>query len=154
MNVSNTGPKSKSYQIRVSNPSIKAPKQVTVPPNSDKIVSLVYKPMHPETKTDKIGLVSRECEQIWYEIKLKAIQAKPKVLPLIVAEIGKFKEYFLTFKNPFHNKTVYFHTKWVKADGGGDIWNSSNQFDSSLNSLSRELTCKPLTLFISLFKSY
>lgn len=141
LNVNNSSSKSKTFTIRISNPNIKAPKQLIIGPNSEKMISLTYKPMHPETKTEKIGLISRECEQIWYEVKLKAIQAKPKELPLIVAEIGKFKEYFLTFKNPYHNKIVYFQSKWVKADGAGDIWSNSHKFESSLDSMSRELTC-------------
>ena len=111
------------YQIDICSCYIKGEKFVMIPPSSSKEVWFEYKPIHPEETKGRIGFLSNHCEHIWYEMMLQAEQPSPQTLPPMDVEIGKQKEHFLTFKNPFKaGKSVKFTSKWVFAEKGEDLW--------------------------------
>lgn len=95
---------------------------MTVEPHSSQKVKFEYKPTHSESKKEKIGFLSNHSEHIWFQLEFKAEQPPPIKLPIINAEIGKEKEYILTFKNPLKNRSIKFNSKWIRAEKGEDLW--------------------------------
>jgi hypothetical protein len=79
-----------------------------------------------EEKKEKIGFISSQTEQIWFQLEVKATQPPPIKLPIINAEIGKEKEHVLIFKNPLRSKSIRFFSKLVHAEKDEDLWDKAD----------------------------
>lgn len=84
---------------------------IEIPANSKENYYLYYFPLKIESVRKKIGFLSDEEGEIWYDIDCRSEETKTVKLPTFKAELGKSVSQQLTFKNPLKKKSFQVHVE-------------------------------------------
>lgn len=102
--VDNPSEQSMKFKVSICGDYLSSDNYFEVPALSKNTFTFFYFPIKVEEVKRKIGLISSDKNEIWFDIDCKAEESKPVKLPIMKAEIGKSVSCQLTFVNPLKKK--------------------------------------------------
>ena len=131
--IDNTMSKEVDYEVVIQGDNLSGEQHITIEPSCKFIYNLIYYPFKIEERKSKIGFISKEEGELWFDINTKAEEAKPIKLSTLKAELGKSKNQTITLKNPLKKRPIHIKTHY----------NSNSNFYIS----HREFTIQPKQSF-------
>ena len=108
--IENTMDKEINYEVVIQGDNLSGEQTLVAAPNCKSIYNLIYYPFKIEERKCKIGFISKEEGELWFDINTKAEEAKPIKLSTLKAELGKSKNQTITLKNPLKKRPIHIKT--------------------------------------------
>jgi hypothetical protein len=105
--IDNPSPRKVTYKVILIGDFLSGEQTFELGPNSKDPYLLYYFPLRIENVRKKVGFLSDEEGEIWYDIDCRCEESKVIKLPTFKAELGKSATQQLSFKNPLKRKSVF-----------------------------------------------
>jgi hypothetical protein len=105
--IDNPSAKLVSYKVILIGDFLSGDRNFEIGPDSKDFYLLYYFPLKIENVRKKVGFLSDEEGEIWFDVDCRCEESKAVKLPTFRAELGKTASQTVAFKNPLKKKSVY-----------------------------------------------